>query len=34
MIMKNEILWFCMLVANFLFILIAYKKFGKIGLYT
>ena len=34
MIMKNEILWFSMLVANFLFILFAYKKFGKIGLYT
>lgn len=34
MILKNEILWFVMLVVNFGFILFAYKKFGKIGLYT
>lgn len=34
MMMKNEILWFTMLVINFLSILFAYKKFGKIGLYA
>lgn len=32
--LNNEILWFCMLVVNFSFIIFAYKKFGKIGLYT
>lgn len=34
MVFRNEFLWFCMLTANFLFILLAYKKLGKIGLYT
>ncbi|MGL4533655.1 MAG: queuosine precursor transporter [Fusobacteriaceae bacterium] len=31
--MKNEILWIIMLLFNFLSIMFAYKKFGKIGLY-
>ncbi|WP_410207479.1 queuosine precursor transporter [Fusobacterium sp.] len=31
---NNEILWFIMLVVNFSLIIFAYKKFGKIGLYT
>lgn len=30
----NEILWFVMLITNFTFIIIIYKKFGKIGLYS
>lgn len=34
MMIKNEILWFSMLIVNFLSILFAYKKFGKIGLYA
>lgn len=34
MAFKNEILWFSMLIVNFSLILVAYKKFGKIGLYT
>lgn len=34
MILNNEILWFIMLVVNFSFILLIYKKFGKIGLYA
>ena len=34
MVFKNEFLWFVMLVVNFSCILFAYKKFGKIGLYT
>lgn len=33
-VFRNEILWFCMLVFNFLSILFVYKKFGKIGLYV
>ncbi|MGL5124309.1 MAG: queuosine precursor transporter [Fusobacteriaceae bacterium] len=31
--MRNELLWFLMLLANFGAIMFAYKKFGKIGLY-
>lgn len=34
MIFRNEIFWFSMLVVNFLLIIFAYKKFGKIGLYA
>lgn len=34
MILKNEILWFLMMAVNFISILFAYKKFGKIGLYA
>lgn len=30
--MKNELLWFAEIVANFLFIILAYKLFGKWGL--
>lgn len=31
--MRNEILWFLMLVINFLGILFVYKRFGKLGLF-
>ncbi|MGL6064842.1 MAG: queuosine precursor transporter [Fusobacteriaceae bacterium] len=31
--MRNELLWFLMLLVNFCAIMFAYKKFGKIGLY-
>lgn len=31
--MRNEILWFLMMLVNFLCITFAYKNFGKIGLY-
>lgn len=31
--MRNEILWFFMMLVNFLCITFAYKNFGKIGLY-
>lgn len=31
--MRNEYLWIMMLVVNFVSIMFAYKKFGKIGLY-
>lgn len=34
MIFRNEILWFSMLIVNFLLIIFAYKKFGKVGLYA
>lgn len=30
----NELLWLVMLVVNFVFILFAYRKFGKLGLYA
>ncbi|OQX28992.1 MAG: hypothetical protein B0D92_06020 [Spirochaeta sp. LUC14_002_19_P3] len=32
--MTNEILWLIMLASNFLWILVAYRLFGKIGLYA
>ena len=31
--MRNEFLWAVMLLINFLAIIFAYSKFGKIGLY-
>jgi hypothetical protein len=30
--MNNELLWFAEILANFLFIILAYKLFGKWGL--
>ena len=32
--MRNEFLWAIMLLVNFLAIIFAYSKFGKIGLYA
>jgi uncharacterized integral membrane protein (TIGR00697 family) len=32
--MKNEILWFILLIVNFSFIIFSYKKFGKVGLFA
>jgi len=32
--LSNELLWFIMLLANFLLILVSYRLFGKVGLFT
>ena len=32
--MSNELLWFAMLIVNFAFILIAYRIFGRLGLFV